>query len=53
MPDLYRLAEGLMGMDDQSWLSHANPLSVWTRILTPLPLLILAVWSRVWIGHGA
>lgn len=53
MPDLYRFAEGLMGMDDQSWLSHANPLSVWTRILTPLPLLILAVWSRVWIGHGA
>lgn len=53
MPDIYRIAEGLMGMDDRSWLRHANPLSVRTRILTPLPLFILAIWSRVWIGHGA
>lgn len=53
MADLYGFAERLMGMDDRSWRRHANPLSVWTRILTPLPLLILAVWSRVWIGHGA
>ncbi len=53
MTDIYATAERLMGMDDQSWARHANPFSVWTRILTPLPLLILAVWSRVWIGHGA
>jgi hypothetical protein len=53
MADIFAAAERLMGMNDQSWARHANPLSVWTRILTPLPLLILAVWSRVWIGQGA
>lgn len=53
MADIYATAERLMGMGDQSWARHANPLSVWTRILTPLPLLILAVWSRVWIGPWA
>ena len=42
-----------MGMDDRAWQRHANPWSVWTRILTPLPLLALAVWSRVWLGWGA
>ncbi len=35
--------------DDESWLQHANPWSVWTRFAT-LPFIILAVWSRVWIG---
>ncbi len=32
-----------------NWLKHANPWSVWTRFAT-LPFLILAIWSRVWIG---
>ena len=36
-------------MDDRTWMRHANPWSVWTR-LTVLPLLILAIWSRVWLG---
>jgi len=35
--------------DEESWLRHANPWSVWTRFIT-LPFLIFAVWSRVWIG---
>ncbi|MBL7963558.1 MAG: hypothetical protein JNM31_06905 [Flavobacteriales bacterium] len=35
-------------LDDHTWLRHANPWSVWTRN-TVLPLLIVAVWSRVWI----
>lgn len=35
--------------DDESWLRHANPWSVWTRFAT-LPFIILAIWSRVWIG---
>lgn len=43
-------AQRLMGMDERAWRRHANPWSAWTRILTPLPLLALAVWSRVWIG---
>ena len=34
-------------MDEQTWLRHANPWSVLTRF-TVLPLLILAIWSRVW-----
>jgi len=35
--------------DEESWLRHANPWSIWTRFLT-LPFVVLAVWSRVWIG---
>jgi hypothetical protein len=53
MPDVYRAAERLMGMNDRTWLRHASDWSVWTRILTPLPLLALAIWSRVWMGWGA
>ncbi|HEU4886174.1 MAG TPA: DUF6653 family protein [Longimicrobium sp.] len=37
------------GMDERTWARHANPWSVWTRY-TALPLLVLAVWSRVWLG---
>lgn len=50
--DIYRGAERLMGMQDSDWRRHANPLSVWTRF-TCLPLLVLAIWSRTWIGWGA
>ncbi|MDJ0896330.1 MAG: hypothetical protein QNJ92_14395 [Alphaproteobacteria bacterium] len=39
-------------MTDEVWMRHANPWSVYTR-MTVLPLLILAVWSRVWIGWWA
>ena len=35
--------------DDESWLRHANPWSIWTRFAT-LPFIILSIWSRVWIG---
>lgn len=37
------------GLEGDSWQKHANPWSIWTRFAT-MPLLILAVWSRVWIG---
>ena len=50
MADIFAGAERLMGMDERAWARHANPWSVWTRILTPLPLLALSIWSRVWIG---
>ena len=43
-----RIAEGF-GLDDRTWARHANPWSVWTRN-TVLPLLVLALWSRVWLG---
>lgn len=36
-------------MSDDVWAKHSNPWSVWTRYPC-LPLLSLAVWSRVWIG---
>lgn len=35
--------------DDDSWLKHANPWSVWSRFAT-LPFIVLSIWSRVWIG---
>ncbi|MEM7489436.1 MAG: DUF6653 family protein [Pseudomonadota bacterium] len=52
MADIFRGAERLMTMDDAAWRRHANPWSVWTRF-TVLPLIMLAVWSRVWLGWGA
>ncbi|MEB3211284.1 MAG: DUF6653 family protein [Leptolyngbyaceae bacterium] len=39
-------------MDDTTWSGHANPWCFWTR-LTVLPLLFLAIWSRVWLGWGS
>lgn len=36
-------------LDDEAWERHANPMSVWTRN-TCLPLLIIAFWSRIWLG---
>jgi hypothetical protein len=39
-------------LDDVTWLCHANPWSVISRF-TILPLLILAFWSRVWLGWWA
>ena len=40
-------------LDDEGWERHANPLSGWSRIVSGLPLIILAVWSRVWLGWWA
>jgi hypothetical protein len=37
------------GMTDEAWKRHANPWSVWTRFAA-IPLAILAIWSRVWLG---
>lgn len=42
--------EKLFGLDDETWLRHANPASVYTRY-TVLPSIVVAVWSRVWIGR--
>lgn len=40
-------ALGLKSSTD--WRRHANPWSVYTRILI-LPLLTAAIWTRIWIG---
>ena len=37
-------------MTDEVWKRHANPWSVWTRF-GAIPLMILAIWSRVWLGR--
>ncbi|MBR9766063.1 MAG: hypothetical protein GYB53_21735 [Rhodobacteraceae bacterium] len=52
MADAGRLSERLMLMDEAAWARHANPWSGWSRLAT-LPLLSLAIWSRVWIGTWA
>jgi hypothetical protein len=52
MSDVFRSLERLMAMDDRVWRRHANPWSGWTRVAI-LPLFVLAVWSRVWIGWWA
>lgn len=36
-------------MSDEAWRRHANPWSVWTRFAA-IPLMLLAIWSRQWIG---
>jgi hypothetical protein len=50
--DIGRLSERLMGMDDETWVRHSNPLSGWSRV-SILPLMALAIWSRVWLGWYA
>jgi hypothetical protein len=39
-------------LDDATWMRHANPWSVGLRF-TVLPIIILAFWSRIWIGWWA
>lgn len=39
-------------LSDDTWRRHANPWSVWTRFAA-IPAMILAVWSRAWIGWWA
>jgi len=43
-----KLAE-FFKLNDTTWQQHANPWSVWTRLII-LPLLTVAIWSRLWIG---
>lgn len=50
--DIGKLSERIMGMDDAAWARHSNPLSGWSRV-SILPLISLAVWSRVWLGWYA
>lgn len=47
--DVFRSAERLMTMDDGVWARHANPLSVYSRIVGGTAIF-LALWSPFWIG---
>ncbi len=44
---------GLFRLDAEGWARHANPISGWSRMASGIPLIILAVWSRVWLGWWA
>lgn len=39
----------LFQLNDENWMKHANPVSVWTRY-SVLPIIVVAFWSRAWIG---
>ena len=45
-------SEKLMGMSPDVWDRHANKWSGWSRVST-LPLIALAVWSRIYIDAWA
>ncbi|GAB5407416.1 MAG: hypothetical protein Aurels2KO_56470 [Aureliella sp.] len=47
--DIGKSSERMIGMNDAVWRRHANPISGWSR-MPVMPLLALAIWSRVWIG---
>jgi hypothetical protein len=51
MQALAQIARSL-GMTDEAWRRHANPWSVYTRFAA-IPAMIVAIWSRVWIGWWA
>lgn len=42
-------ATKVFGLNDVTWMRHSNKWSVWTRFFI-LPLLAVAIWSRIWIG---
>jgi hypothetical protein len=48
MAALIRVAD-MFRMTDEAWQRHANPWSVYTRFAA-IPAMILAIWSRAWIG---
>lgn len=47
-----RAIAGAFRMTDETWRRHANPWSVYTRFAA-IPPLLLAIWSRTWIGWWA
>jgi len=46
---LERKISPIFKLDEETWMRHANPWSGWTRF-SVLPILIIAFWSRVWLG---
>jgi hypothetical protein len=47
---LGKKVSGAFGLKDENWMRHSNPASVWTRF-SVLPLLVVSIWSRKWIGR--
>ena len=48
--NLERSLASLHRLDEEGWARHANPWSGWSRMLTGMPLIVLALWSRAWLG---
>ena len=46
---LERKIANVFRLTDDNWMKHSNPWSVRTRYCV-LPFIILAFWSRAWIG---
>lgn len=46
---LERKIAKVFNLTDDNWMKHSNPWSVWTRY-SVLPIIIVAFWSRIWIG---
>lgn len=44
-----RKIANIFHLTDENWMKHANPVSVWTRY-SALPIIVIAFWSRCWIG---
>jgi hypothetical protein len=49
---LDRATAALFWMHERTWARHANSWGVWTRV-SILLLMILAIWSPVWIRAWA
>jgi len=49
---LERKIARIFALDDATWLCHANPWSVILRF-TVLPIIVIAFWSRIWLGGWA
>jgi len=47
-----RKISSIFKLDEENWMKHANPWSVWTRN-TALPALVIAFWSRIWLDWWA
>ena len=46
---LERKVAKVFNLTDENWMKHSNPWSVWTRY-SVLPIIVVAFWSRIWIG---
>ena len=44
-----RKVAGFFRLSGENWMRHASPWSVYTRY-SVLPLIMLAFWSRIWLG---